>query len=49
VRPDTGLLATLKAYGALDVIGEDNIFPTLDDAFRAYEGSAEDHPRMEQS
>jgi MFS superfamily sulfate permease-like transporter len=37
VRPDTELLATLKSYGVLDAIGEDNTFPTLDDAFRAYE------------
>ena len=28
VRPDTQLLATLRAYGTLDTIGEDNIFPT---------------------
>ena len=37
VRPDTQLLPTLKAYDTLDAIGEDNIFPTLDDAFRAYQ------------
>ncbi|WP_329000159.1 SulP family inorganic anion transporter [Kribbella sp. NBC_00709] len=36
VRPDTRLLATLRAYGTLDAIGEDNIFPTLADAFHAY-------------
>ena len=36
VRPDTQLLATLRAYGTLDAIGEDNIFPTLEEAFRAY-------------
>ena len=36
VRPDTQLLATLRAYQTLDAIGEDNIFPTLADAFRAY-------------
>jgi high affinity sulfate transporter 1 len=36
VRPDTQLLATLRAYGTLDTIGADNIFPTLVDAFRAY-------------
>jgi high affinity sulfate transporter 1 len=36
VRPDSQLLATLKAYGTLDAIGEHNILPTLDDAFRAY-------------
>jgi MFS superfamily sulfate permease-like transporter len=28
VRPDTQLLATLRAYQTLDAIGEDNIFPT---------------------
>jgi high affinity sulfate transporter 1 len=36
VRPDTQLLATLRAYQTLDAIGEDNIFPTLAEAFRAY-------------
>lgn len=36
VRPDTQLLATLRAYGIVDAIGEDNIFLTLADAFRAY-------------
>ena len=36
VRPDPQLLATLQGYGTLDAIGEDNIFPTLEDAFRAY-------------
>ena len=36
VRPDDQLLATLRAYGTLDTIGEDNIFPTLVDAFRVY-------------
>ncbi|NIK59252.1 SulP family inorganic anion transporter [Kribbella shirazensis] len=36
VRPDTQLLATLRAYGTVDAIGEDNIFLTLADAFRAY-------------
>jgi MFS superfamily sulfate permease-like transporter len=37
VRPDTQLLATLRVYGTLDAIGEDDIFPTLEDAFRAYQ------------
>jgi high affinity sulfate transporter 1 len=37
VRPDTQLLATLRVYGTLDVIGSDNIFPTLEDVFRAFE------------
>jgi high affinity sulfate transporter 1 len=36
VRPDTQLLATLRAYGTLDAIGEENIFLTLEEAFRAY-------------
>jgi high affinity sulfate transporter 1 len=36
VGPDTQLLATLRAYGTLDAIGEDNVFPTLDETFRAY-------------
>ena len=36
VRPDTQLLATLRAYGTLDAIGEDNIYPTLAETFRAY-------------
>ncbi|MGZ4649462.1 MAG: SulP family inorganic anion transporter [Kineosporiaceae bacterium] len=36
VRADTQLLATLKRYGTLDAIGEDNIFPTLAEAFDAY-------------
>ncbi|TCM38534.1 SulP family inorganic anion transporter [Kribbella sp. VKM Ac-2568] len=36
VRPDTQLLATLRAYGILDTIGEDNIYPTIETAFRAY-------------
>ena len=35
-RPDTQLLATLRAYGILDTIGEDNIIPTLEEVFRAY-------------
>jgi MFS superfamily sulfate permease-like transporter len=37
VRPDTHLLETLRAYGTLDAIGEDNIFATLADAFLAYQ------------
>jgi high affinity sulfate transporter 1 len=37
VRPDTQLLATLRAYGILDTIGEDNIYPTLVTAFDAYQ------------
>ncbi|TCC63377.1 SulP family inorganic anion transporter [Kribbella pittospori] len=37
VQPDIQLLATLRAYGTLDTIGEDNVFPTLEDAFRAYQ------------
>ena len=40
VRPDTQLLATLRAYGTLDAIGEDNIFATLADAFQAYRGGS---------
>jgi high affinity sulfate transporter 1 len=36
VRPDTRLLATLRAYGTLDAIGEDNVFRTIADAFDAY-------------
>ena len=36
VRPDTALLETLRTYGTLDTIGEDNILPTLAEAFRAY-------------
>jgi high affinity sulfate transporter 1 len=36
VRPDTQLLTTLRAYGTLDAIGDDNVFPTLDEAFRVY-------------
>jgi MFS superfamily sulfate permease-like transporter len=42
LRPDPELLATLKAYGTLDTIGEDNIFQTLEDAFAAYH--AHPHP-----
>ena len=37
VRPDPQLLTTLQAYGTLDLIGDDDIFPTLGDAFRAYQ------------
>ncbi|MEV0803737.1 SulP family inorganic anion transporter [Kribbella sp. NPDC050281] len=44
VRPDTQLLSTLRAYGTLDTIGEDNIFPTLAEAFRAYR--ADPDPRL---
>jgi len=36
VRPDSQLRKTLRDYGTLDAIGEDNIFPTLVEAFRAY-------------
>ena len=36
VRPDTQLLATLRAYGVLEAVGEDNVFPTLVETFRAY-------------
>jgi MFS superfamily sulfate permease-like transporter len=36
VRPDTQLLATLKTYGTLDIIGEDSVFPTLAEVFSAY-------------
>jgi high affinity sulfate transporter 1 len=36
VRPDTQLLATLKAYGTLDTVGEDSIFPSLPEVFSAY-------------
>ena len=35
VRPDTQLLATLRTYGTLDAIGEDNIYPTLADSLPA--------------
>jgi high affinity sulfate transporter 1 len=35
-RPDAQLLATLRSYQTLDVIGEDNIFATLEDLFNAY-------------
>jgi MFS superfamily sulfate permease-like transporter len=45
VRPDTQLLATLQVYGTLDAIGEDDIFPTLDDAFRAYQADPARHAR----
>jgi high affinity sulfate transporter 1 len=44
VRPDAQLRETLKAYGTLDMIGENNIFPTLEavfDAFRADPGQAQ--------
>jgi len=37
VRPDSQLVATLRAYGTLDAIGEDNIFPTIAETFRAYQ------------
>jgi high affinity sulfate transporter 1 len=37
VRPDTQLLNTLQTYGTLDAIGQDNIFPTMEEAFRAYQ------------
>jgi len=40
VRPDTQLLTTLRAYGTVDVIGSDNIFPTLQDVFRAYQADS---------
>jgi MFS superfamily sulfate permease-like transporter len=36
VRPDTELLATLRVYGTLDAIGEENIFLTLGEAIHAY-------------
>jgi high affinity sulfate transporter 1 len=36
VRPDTQLLATLKTYGTLDDIGEDNVYRTLPDVFSAF-------------
>jgi high affinity sulfate transporter 1 len=41
VRPDTQLLATLRAYGILATIGEDNIYPTLAETFRAYRADPE--------
>jgi hypothetical protein len=37
VRPDAQPLATLEVYGTLEVIGNDKVFPTLEDAFRAYQ------------
>ena len=36
VRPDDQLLATLRVYGILDTIGEDNIYPSLETGFHAY-------------
>ena len=44
VRPDTQLLATLRVYGTLETIGEDDIFPTLEDAFRAYQADPRTAP-----
>ncbi|MFI5694748.1 SulP family inorganic anion transporter [Kribbella sp. NPDC051586] len=44
VRPDTRLLATLRAYRTLDAIGEDNIFPTLAEVFRAYRAEPDPMP-----
>ncbi|MEU4291807.1 SulP family inorganic anion transporter [Kribbella sp. NPDC026596] len=43
VRPDTQLLATLRAYGVVDAVGEHNVFPTLVDAFRAYRADPENN------
>lgn len=40
VRPDAQLLATLGTYQTLEAIGEDNIFPTLAETFRAYRADA---------
>jgi MFS superfamily sulfate permease-like transporter len=37
VRPDTQLLKTIQMYGTLNAIGEDNIFLTMEEAFRAYQ------------
>jgi len=48
VRPDTQLLATLRAYQTLDAIGEDNIFPTLAEAFRAYRADPNGTPARTQ-
>ncbi len=36
VRPDPELVATLRGYGTVDAIGEENIFLTLEEAVRAY-------------
>jgi len=36
VRPDSRLFETLRVYGTLDMIGEDNIFLSLTEAFAAY-------------
>jgi high affinity sulfate transporter 1 len=40
VRPDTQLMATLRAYGTLAKLGEDDIFSTLQEAFDAYRASS---------
>jgi hypothetical protein len=37
VRPDTQLLETLRAYGTLDAIGEDDIFATVAEVFLAFQ------------
>ena len=37
VRPDTQLLETLRAYGTLDAIAEDDIFATVAEVFLAYQ------------
>ena len=37
VRPDTQLLATLRTYGTLASIGEDNVYPSLPEVFSAYQ------------
>ena len=44
VRPDTQLIATLKAYGTLDKLGEDDIFATLEEAFATYRASSTPEP-----
>ena len=37
VRPDTQLLATLRTYGTLASIGEDNVYLSLPEVFSAYQ------------
>jgi len=44
IRPDIQLMATLKAYGTLDKLGEDDIFATLEEAFATYRASSTPEP-----
>lgn len=44
VRPDTQLVATLRVYGILETIGEDNVYPTLRTAFNAYRADPDTAP-----